>query len=94
MWTSRATVATLTSSRSALVFISASRRGWSVDYPSITLHAISRAESGPSIYCQLDEAAALADSEAALDEDADTDMKELMIMPQDAAARKSALNFV
>ena len=87
----RGLVATLTGKESALVYISASGRGWSVDYPSITLHAISRAESGPSIYCQLDEAAALADSEAPLDEDADTEMKELMIMPREAAARKPIL---
>ncbi|KAH9921312.1 regulator of volume decrease after cellular swelling-domain-containing protein [Fomitopsis serialis] len=71
---------------SALVFLSANGRGWSVEYPSITLHAISRAESGPSIYCQLDEAAALADSEAPIDEDADTEMKELIIVPRDATS--------
>ncbi|KAI0726011.1 regulator of volume decrease after cellular swelling-domain-containing protein [Fomitopsis betulina] len=71
---------------SALVFLSASGRGWSVDYPSITLHAISRAPSGPSIYCQLDEAAALADSDAPLDEDVDSELKELILLPKDAAA--------
>ncbi|KZT68504.1 hypothetical protein DAEQUDRAFT_671393 [Daedalea quercina L-15889] len=71
---------------SALVFMSASGRGWSVEYPSITLHAISRAESGPSIYCQLDEAAALADGNAPIDEGVDTEMKELIIVPKDAAA--------
>ncbi|KAH9836738.1 regulator of volume decrease after cellular swelling-domain-containing protein [Rhodofomes roseus] len=70
----------------ALVFLSKSGRGWSVEYPSITLHAISRAESGPSIYCQLDEAAALANGDTTVDEEADTELKELIIAPQDAAA--------
>lgn len=64
-----------------------------MDYPSITLHAISRAASGPSIYCQLDESAALADSDAPVDEDADTEMKELTLLPKDAAARKHTLHF-
>ncbi|KZT68770.1 hypothetical protein DAEQUDRAFT_765975 [Daedalea quercina L-15889] len=71
---------------SALVFMSASGRGWSVEYPSITLHAISRAESGPSIYCQLDAALAHADGDEPVDEDADTEMKELIVVPKDAAA--------
>lgn len=30
-------------------------RGFKIDYPSITLHAVSRAGDRPSIYCQLDE---------------------------------------
>jgi hypothetical protein len=45
---------------SALCFVPASdsRPGFSLDYPSITLHAISRDDSGPSVYCQLDESPA------------------------------------
>jgi len=31
-------------------------RGFQIEYPSITLHAISRQDGRPSIYCQLDEA--------------------------------------
>lgn len=45
---------------SALCFIpaSGSHPGFSLDYPSITLHAISRDSLGPSVYCQLDESPA------------------------------------
>ncbi|KAG1870707.1 regulator of volume decrease after cellular swelling-domain-containing protein [Suillus subalutaceus] len=42
---------------SALVFMSSTGVGFQVPYPAITLHAIARPESGPSIYCQLDELA-------------------------------------
>lgn len=59
-------------------------RGFQVDYPSITLHAISRAESGPTIYCQLDEPSAPEEE----DEDA-TAMRELVIVPKDPSSRKS-----
>ncbi|KAI0709861.1 regulator of volume decrease after cellular swelling-domain-containing protein [Earliella scabrosa] len=68
---------------SVLVFLSATGRGFQVDYPSITLHAISRAESGPSIYCQLDEPSAADATEE--DEDA-TSMRELVIIPKDSSA--------
>ena len=49
---------------SALCFVPAagSHPGFSLDYPSITLHAISRDDSGPSIYCQLDESPAAGQS--------------------------------
>ena len=40
---------------SVLVFMSTTGHGFKIDYPSITLHAISRAGDRPSIYCQLDE---------------------------------------
>lgn len=43
------------SHRSALVFQSATGRAFQVPYPSITLHAISRTDTGPFIYCQLEE---------------------------------------
>lgn len=39
----------------ALIFMSRSGKGISITYPTISLHAISRSEFGPSIYCQLDE---------------------------------------
>ena len=71
--------------RSALVFMSASGHGFQVDYPSITLHAISRADTGPSIYCQLDEPVA-ADQAENDDEDASS-MRELVIVPKDPSAR-------
>jgi nucleotide-sensitive chloride channel 1A len=41
---------------SVLAFISTTGRGFQLEYPSITLHAISRTESGSHLYCQLDEA--------------------------------------
>lgn len=68
---------------SALVFMSVSGRGFSVDYPSITLHAISRAESGPSLYCQLDEAVDLNNDVSLEDDNVDTEMRELFIVPQE-----------
>ncbi|KAI0788060.1 regulator of volume decrease after cellular swelling-domain-containing protein [Fomes fomentarius] len=66
---------------SALVFLSVTGRGFQLDYPSITLHAISRAESGPTIYCQLDEPSAPEEE----DEDA-TAMRELVIVPKDPSS--------
>ncbi|KAF7773389.1 hypothetical protein Agabi119p4_5556 [Agaricus bisporus var. burnettii] len=63
---------------SALVFFSIKGRGFQVEYPSITLHAVSRGESGPSIYCQLDETSA----EQIPTEDQQYDeMRELSIIP-------------
>lgn len=65
--------------------MSSTGKGLQIEYPSITLHAISRAENGPSIYCQLDESApeVLA---AANDEDT-TDMRELIIVPKTVESR-------
>lgn len=40
---------------SILAFTSSTGRSFQVEYPSITLHAISRSGPRPSIYCQLDE---------------------------------------
>ncbi|KAI0048954.1 hypothetical protein FA95DRAFT_1490055 [Auriscalpium vulgare] len=68
---------------SALVFISAAGPGFQIEYPAITLHAISRADAGPSIYCQLDES--VEGDAAAADEDA-SDMRELSIVPQNPAS--------
>ncbi|KAJ3472970.1 hypothetical protein NLI96_g13181 [Meripilus lineatus] len=70
---------------SVLIFMSSTGRGFQVDYPSITLHAISRAESGPSIYCQLDEGATNQD-EAEQNDDEDSPMRELILIPQDSVA--------
>lgn len=71
--------------RSVLVFMSATGRGLKVEYPSITLHAISRSESGPSIYCQLDES--LAAENAAQNDDDVTEMREMIIVPKAAESR-------
>lgn len=73
--------------------MSTSGRGFEVEYPAITLHAISRAESGPSIYCQLDDgvhtevngAASAANDEA-------IEMRELTIVPQNSSSRKLPLH--
>ncbi|KAI1797484.1 regulator of volume decrease after cellular swelling-domain-containing protein [Ganoderma leucocontextum] len=69
---------------SVLVFLSATRRGFQVDYPSITLHAISRAAAGPSIYCQLDDPST-ADAPDDEEEGA-SKMRELIIIPKDPSS--------
>ncbi len=33
-------------------------KGFQIEYPSITLHAVSRGDTSPSLYCQLDESSA------------------------------------
>ncbi|KAI0784457.1 regulator of volume decrease after cellular swelling-domain-containing protein [Abortiporus biennis] len=70
---------------SVLVFLSSTGRGFQVEYPTITLHAISRAESGPSIYCQLDETVGAPES-VQPDENEDTPMRELSIVPKDTSS--------
>ncbi|KAG5646795.1 hypothetical protein DXG03_002172 [Asterophora parasitica] len=74
---------------SLLVFMSTTGRGFQIEYPSITLHAISRGENGPSIYCQLDESDPSVP--AAENDDEDTELRELTILPQQngGAARTS-----
>ncbi|KAJ7121322.1 regulator of volume decrease after cellular swelling-domain-containing protein [Mycena crocata] len=67
--------------QSVLAFMSTTGRGFQIEYPSITLHAVSRAASGPSIYCQLDESS--WDPEPTVTSDDETsDMRELSIVPQ------------
>jgi chloride channel, nucleotide-sensitive, 1A len=72
---------------SVLAFMSSTGRGFQIEYPSITLHAISRAESGPAIYCQLDETPPESDALPANLEDGDSPMRELNITPQNQASR-------
>ncbi|KAF8207211.1 regulator of volume decrease after cellular swelling-domain-containing protein [Mycena galopus ATCC 62051] len=67
---------------SVLVFMSTTGRGFQIEYPAITLHAVSRAEAGPSIYCQLDEHA--GEPEGAASNDEMDDMRELIIVPPSA----------
>ncbi|KAK7032889.1 regulator of volume decrease after cellular swelling-domain-containing protein [Favolaschia claudopus] len=67
---------------SVLAFMSTTGRGFQIEYPAITLHAISRAEAGPSIYCQLDEHA--GEPEGAASNEEMSDMRELSIVPQSA----------
>lgn len=73
---------------SVLVFFSATGRGFQIEYPSITLHAVSRTESGPSIYCQLDETPTGGRAD---DDDGDSPMRELKIVPERAEARRFSL---
>ncbi|EIW84174.1 hypothetical protein CONPUDRAFT_151209 [Coniophora puteana RWD-64-598 SS2] len=65
-----------------LAFVSSTGKGFEIQYPSITLHAISRAESGPSIYCQLDETDE-NQHPPANDDEGFSAMRELNIIPQD-----------
>ncbi|KAF7297148.1 hypothetical protein MIND_00947800 [Mycena indigotica] len=64
---------------SVLVFMSTTGCGFQIEYPTITLHAVSRGDAGPSIYCQLDDPS---------DNDADN-MRELNILPQTADSLES-----
>jgi len=73
---------------SVLAFISATGRGFQIEYPSITLHAVSRTESGPSIYCQLDETPTRDQTDAG-DGDDDSPMRELKIVPERVEALES-----
>jgi nucleotide-sensitive chloride channel 1A len=65
---------------SALIFASNSGHGFEIKYPAITLHAISRAESRPCIYCQIDEGDVAEDAE-------DDKIRELKIFPSSEASR-------
>ncbi|KAK7454486.1 hypothetical protein VKT23_011241 [Stygiomarasmius scandens] len=75
-----------------LVFFTASGHGFQLEYPSITLHAISR--DPPSIYCQL-----LSEEQPAVqhqneedengNENQDQAMRELNIIPADPSALES-----
>lgn len=62
-------------------------RGFQIEYPAITLHAVSRGENGPSIYCQLDEHADEPKTVAVeADEEDDANMRELTILPRNPAS--------
>lgn len=70
--------------------MSSTGKGLQVEYPSITLHAISRAENGPSIYCQLDESS--PEAAAATDDEEITEMRELILVPKATESRKCHTN--
>lgn len=72
---------------SVLIFMSTTGRAFQIEYPAITLHAVSRAESGPSIYCQLDEHAGEPNAPSGGDEDTLDDLRELIIVPKRDSAR-------
>jgi len=67
--------------------MSTSSHGFQIKYPAITLHAISRAESPPSIYCQLDDRAGDVENPS-LQQDDESDVRELIIIPADDTSRK------
>ncbi|CDO74363.1 hypothetical protein BN946_scf184355.g11 [Trametes cinnabarina] len=71
---------------SHLVFMSSTGRGFQVEYPSITLHAVSRGENGPAIYCQLDDGQNATDDAQPQDEEEDMAMRELSIIPKDPSS--------
>jgi nucleotide-sensitive chloride channel 1A len=79
---------------SALAFMpSTGSQGFQIPYPAITLHAISRTETGPSIYCQLDDQydpAKVNGTDEAEDDEAG-EIRELTIVPSDSTLRKSCL---
>jgi nucleotide-sensitive chloride channel 1A len=83
---------------SALTFIpSSGGQGFQVPYPAITLHAVSRSESGPSIYCQLDDSYTphgVNGSNADDDDDEAGEIHELVIIPTDDSTRKSLFSIV
>ena len=58
--------------------------GFQIEYPAITLHAVSRGESGPSIYCQLDESFGQVNGGPSANEDEDSEMRELTIVPKNS----------
>ncbi|CUA73387.1 hypothetical protein RSOLAG22IIIB_05277 [Rhizoctonia solani] len=66
---------------SALAFVWPSGAGFTVEYPRITLHAVSRGESGPSIYCQLDESLNGPGASGEDEEQTDSEMREMKIIP-------------
>ncbi|KAG9082746.1 hypothetical protein FS749_006595 [Ceratobasidium sp. UAMH 11750] len=69
---------------SALAFIWPSGAGFTIEYPRITLHAVSRGEAGPYVYCQLDESDPATGG--AEDEDEESEMREMKIIPSDPAS--------
>ncbi|KAF8588896.1 hypothetical protein K439DRAFT_1645316 [Ramaria rubella] len=76
---------TLYVTESVLAFLSDTRKGFQIEYPTITLHAISRGESEPAIYCQLDEVS-LCQDENATDAEEAQEMRELRLRPNDSAS--------
>jgi hypothetical protein len=77
---------------SVLVFQSSTTgRTFQIEYPSITLHAISRGESGPFVYCQLDDSPVAGADGGDGGADADAEdlprMRELSLTPQPSDSR-------
>lgn len=73
--------------------MSTSGKGFQVPYTTITLHAISRSDLAPSIYCQLDEAQA-QEEEPTQDEEAELEMRELRIVPSTSESCESCADLL
>ncbi|KAI9315353.1 regulator of volume decrease after cellular swelling-domain-containing protein [Dichotomocladium elegans] len=72
---------------SQVYFYSAeSQSGIAVEYPDIIIHAISRQDGRPSIYCQLEQGRFFPGQQIPKDEDILDIVTELRFMPQDAGA--------
>jgi len=69
---------------SVLAFMSTTGVGFQIEYPAITLHAVSRGEPGPSIYCQLDESFGQVNGGPSASEDEYSEMRELTIIPKNS----------
>ena len=69
---------------SVLAFMSTAGVGFQIEYPAITLHAVSRGELGPSIYCQLDESFGQVNGGPSANEDEYSEMRELTIIPENS----------
>ena len=74
---------------SVLAFQSSTGRAFQIEYPSITLHAISRGDSGPFVYCQLDEPPPTDAPPPDGEGDDALVMRELSLTPQDSTSRAS-----
>ncbi|KAI8065288.1 regulator of volume decrease after cellular swelling-domain-containing protein [Gongronella butleri] len=57
--------------------------GIAVEYPDVIIHAISRQDTRPSIYCQLDAGLFFPSQQLPADEDQDDLVTELFFMPDD-----------
>lgn len=74
-----------------MFFMSSPTRGFQVNYPSITLHAISRSETvGSHIYCQLEDRSASSGDDGKIEDDEDVPLVELKLTPQNASSCKSS----
>jgi hypothetical protein len=72
---------------SVLAFQSSTGGVFQIEYPSITLHATSRGDSDPFVYCQLDESPAADAAPEDGDEGDTSSMRGLSLTPQDLDAR-------
>lgn len=71
---------------SLMIYMASSgSKGFTIAYPNITLHAISRSESGPSVYCQIDPSPGDNGEVNQSDEDV-VEMIELTLVPTETSS--------